>query len=224
MDSALAKRRYRFGRRLFTGSAVCFRWWLVATAVLTLPASLVTAQAIETGLWSVAATVLQWFAAAVAGMLIYTNLPVWISRGCTRREITVAFAVFAALTTLALTAYLVAGFAAEHALFALVGDAPRPWSETIGLGARYLLITPIYFFTGTLIGAAAARFAGRAWFTAAVLIGATGHYAGILALEFGTLGDWAPAPWAGVALAVTAVLVAACALTLRSVPVQAKRA
>lgn len=225
MDTALAKRRYRFGRRLFTATAVCLRWWLLGTLALALLGSVVLAQALEIGLWSIAATVLQWFAAGMAGTLVYTNLPVWISRGCTRREITVAFAVFGTLATVALTAYLTAGFAAEHALLALTADAPRPWGETVELGVRYLAITPIYFFTGTFIGAAAARFGGRAWFTGLVLIGAAAFYTGILSLEFGPIGrELRPTAWMGVGFAVTAVLIVACALAIRNLPVSAKRA
>lgn len=221
----LDRRRYRLGWRLFTGASAWARLALLVGAALTLTASTVFAQVIETGIWAIAATVLQWFAAVAAGGILYANLPVWISRGCTRREITVAYAVFGALTAIALTAFTTAGFAAEHALLTLTGDAPRSWGETLGLGARYLAITPIYFFTGTFIGVAAARFGGRTWFTVAVLFGAAGLYAGVLGLEFGTLGgEWHLAAWAGTALAVTAVLIAAYVLALRSIPVSAKRA
>jgi hypothetical protein len=225
MDTRLAKRRYRFGWRLFTGAMIWLGMWLAAAFVLVPLATVAFGDVIETGLWAVAAAVLQWFIAVTAGWIVYGNLAVWISRGCTRREITVAYAVFGALSTVALAAFITAGFAAEHALLALTADAPRVWSDTLGMGARYLVITPIYFFTGTFIAVAAARFGGRAWFTAAVLLGAAGFYAGVLALEFGVLGDeWRLVPWAGVALAVTAGLIAAYALVLRSVPVQAKRA
>ena len=221
----LAKRRYRFGWRLFTGATTWLRWWLLTALVLAPIASMVLANVIESGLWPIVASVVQWFTAVTAGLLIYANLPLWISRGCTRREITVAFAVFGALTSVAVAALITAGFAAEHALLALTEAAPRPWGETVEMGVRYLLITPVYFFTGTFIGAAAARFGGRPWFTATVLIGAAVHYAGVLALEFDVFGSgWEPAVWAALTLAATAVLIAAYALALRSIPVQPKRA
>jgi hypothetical protein len=225
LSDRLAKRRYRFGWRLFTGATIWLRWWLLTALVLAPIGSMALANVVESGLWPIVATVVQWFTAVTAGLLIYANLPLWISRGCTRREITVAFAVFGALTSVAVAALITAGFAAEHGLLALTADAPRPWGETVELGVRYLLITPVYFFTGTFIGAAAARFGGRPWFTATVLIGAAVHYAGILALEFDVFGrEWATAPWAGLTLAATAALIAAYALALRSIPVQAKRA
>jgi hypothetical protein len=225
MDTRLAKRRYRFGWRLFTGAANWLAIWLAAGLVLVPLAAVLLAEVIETGLWSIAASVLQWFAAATAGTVIHTNLATWISRGCTRREITVAYAVFGALATVALTALVTAGFAVEHALLELAGDASRTWGESVGMGVRYLAITPIYFFAGAFIGVAAARFGGRTWFTAAILFGAAALYAGVLALEFDVLGGgWHLAAWTGVALAVTAVLVAAYALALRSIPISAKRA
>nr|BFF26626.1 hypothetical protein GCM10025732_45910 [Glycomyces mayteni] len=97
------------------------------------------------------------------------------------------------------------------------------WGDALGNGTRYLLITPIYCFTGALIGAAALRFAGRAWFTLVVLVAAAGQYSGVLALEFGyARGGTDLAGWAGICLAVTAVLVAGLAATLRTVPVRTK--
>jgi hypothetical protein len=225
MDTRLAIRRYRFGWRLFTGAANWLGIWLAVGLILVPLLAVTFSDVIETGLWSIAATVLQWFGAATAGTVIYANLPVWIARGCTRREITIAFAVFGVLTTVVLTAFITAGFAAEHALLALTADAPRTWSDTVLMGVRYLAITPIYFFAGTFIGVAAARFGGTVWFTPAVLIGAAALYAGVLFLEFDVLGgEWRPVPWAGAALAVTAVLTAAYALALRSLPVSAKGA
>lgn len=224
MDSSLAKRRYRFGWRLFTSSATWLGIWFAAGIVLVPAATVVFSQAIEIGLWAIAASVLQWFAAATAGTIILANLPMWISRGCTRREITVAFCIFGALTTVAFTAFTTAGFAAEHALLALTSEAPRGWGDTLGMGARYLMITPIYFFAGAFLGAAAARFGGRTWFTVSALVGVAGLYMVVLPLEFTPLGDGGRfIPGTGAAVALIAALVVACALTLRSIPVPAKR-
>jgi hypothetical protein len=225
MDTRLAKRRYRFGLGLFTGSVRWLRWPLLGWIVLTPILSVVFISAIETGLWTISATVFQWFVAVTAGIWIFTNLPGTLARGVTRRELTVAYLVFGALASVATAAVITAGFAAEHAMLALTADRAGAWGETLASGARYLLITPIYFFTGTYIGALAVRFGGRTWFTASVLLAAAGHYAGILALEFGFFGDdGLVVAWAAVALAVTAVLITAVALLLRSIPVAAKRA
>ncbi|MDA1359851.1 hypothetical protein O1R50_09470 [Glycomyces luteolus] len=225
MNAALANRRYRFGRRLFTGAVSWLRWWLISGIVLVPALSAVFAEVFELGLWSVTAAVLQWFAAGTAGMMLYANLPVWISRGCTRREITVAYAVFGTLATVGLAAYLTAGFAAEHALLALAAEPPTSLGEALGSGARYLAITPIYFFAGTLIAALATRFGGDNRFTAAVLFGAGALYAAILYLEFNDAWFEPGGPtavWAAAALALTAVLIAANAAALRSVPIRAK--
>jgi hypothetical protein len=225
MNTRLANRRYRFGRRLFTGAVTCLRWWLIAGIVLVPALSAVFAEVFELGLWSVTAAVLQWFAAGTAGLMLFANLPVWISRGCTRREITVAYAVFGALATVGLSAYLMAGFAAEHALLALAAEPPTGLGEALGSGARYLAITPIYFFAGTLIAALATRFSGDNRFTAAVLFGAGALYAAVLYLEFNDAWfepSGSTAVWTATALALTAVLIAATAATLRSVPIRAK--
>lgn len=224
MDTRLAKRRYRLGLRLFTGSVRWLRWPLIGWIVLTPILSVVFISAIETGLWTVAATVFQWFVAVTAGIWIHTNLPGTLARGVTRRELTVAYLVFGALASAATAAVITAGFAAEHALLALTAEPLDTWSGTLASGARYLLITPIYFFTGTLIGALTVRFGGRTWFTAAVLFAAAAHYAGILALEFGFFGGDALLAWAAVSLAVTAVLITALTINLRSIPVAAKGA
>lgn len=225
MDSALAQRRFRFGWRLFTGSIRWLRWPLLAWIVLTPIASVIAISAIETGLWSVAATVFQWFVAVTAGIWIFTNLPGTLARGVTRRELTVAFLVFGALASTATAAVITAGFAAEHALLAQFAQPLGTWDETLASGARYLLITPIYFFTGAYIGALAARFSGKTWFTVALLFAAAGHYAGVLALEFGFFGNEdLVLAWAAIALAVSAVLITALTLTLRSIPIRPKGA
>lgn len=222
MDDRLASRRYRLGLSLFRGSVLWLRWslllWVVATPILSVALSNV----FEVGLWTITASIFQWFVAVTAGFWIYQNLPASIARGITRRELTVAYLVFGALTTVGTAALVTAGFAAEHALLAWFAEPFGTWGESLGQGARYLLITPIYFFTGTFIGAAAARFAGRAWFTIAVLLGTGLHYTGLLALEFRDLGSGGVAAWIAIALAVAAVLVTASVLTLRSAPVAAK--
>lgn len=227
METRLAKRRYRFGWRLFTGATVWLKWWLLTGIVLVPVLSALLADVIELGLWAVAAAVLQWFAAGTAGLMLFGNLSVWISRGCTRREITVAFIVFGALTTIGLAAYLTAGFAAEHALLALTAEAPASLGEALGSGARYLAITPVYFFAGVLIAALAARYSGNHGFTAAVLLGTGGLYAATLYLEFNdawfTLG-WSTAASIALGLALTAALIAASTATLRSVPIRGKQA
>lgn len=227
MTTALGNRRYRFGWRLFTGAATWLRWWLVTAFVLAPAASAVLHSAFEVGLWSIAAAVLQWFAAATAGVMLFANLPVWISRGWTRREITVAYVVFGLLATVALAAYLVAGFVAEHLAVDLVAEPSAGLGEALGSGLRYLAITPIYFFAGTLVAALATRFGGDHRFTAGLLVGTGALYAATLYLEFNDA--WfepgrSTVAWAAAALALTAALIAACAAAMRSVPIRAKQA
>lgn len=227
MTAALANRRYRFGWRLFTGATAWLSWWLLAGIVLVPVVAALFADVFEVGLWSIAAAVLQWFAAGTAGVMLFANLPVWISRGCTRREITVAYLVFGALSTVGLTAYLVAGFAAEHALMALFAESPTGLGEAAASGARYLAITPIYFFAGTLVAALATRFSGDSRFTAAMLFGTGALYAATLYLEFNDAWfdpGWSTVASAAAGLALTAALIAANVATLRNVPVRAKQA
>lgn len=227
MDTALAKRRYRFGRRLFTGSVRWLRWPLLGWIVLTPILSAVFSSAIETGLWTITATVFQWFVAATAGIWIFTNLPTSLARGLTRRELTVAYLVYGALASIATAAVITAGFAAEHALLAQFAEPAGTWSETLTSGARYLLITPIYFFAGTLLGVLSARFSGDTWFTAAVLVGTGGLYAAVLFLEFNEAWfDAGPSQvfWAATAFALTAALISAFAAALRSAPIRGKQA
>jgi hypothetical protein len=227
MSAALANRRYRFGRRLFSGAVTWLSWWLIAGLVLVPIVSAVFAQVFEVGLWTITATVFQWFAAGTAGTMLYTNLPVWISRGCTRREITVAYTVFGALTTVGLAVYLAAGFVVEHAVLALVAEPPTGLGEAVGSGVRYLAITPIYFFAGTLIAVLATRFSGDNRFSAAVLFGTGALYAATLYLEFNDAWfdpGWSTATSVATALALTAALVAACTAALRTVPIRAKQA
>ncbi|MCD0446717.1 hypothetical protein LO763_24160 [Glycomyces sp. A-F 0318] len=225
MSTALAKRRYRIGVSLFLGSGRWLRWplllWVVAVPIL----SVVFSGALETGLWSISTSVFQWFVAITAGGWIYTNLPVLIARGVTRREATVAYLLFGGLAAVAVAVLATAGSVAEHALLDLFGDPFGTWGEAVAAGARYVLITPIYFFTGAFIGASAVRFNGSTLFTVIVLVASTGHYAGVLALEFGLFGgDGLLAAWAAISLGVIAILAAASALILRSIAVQPKRA
>ncbi|MDN3239207.1 hypothetical protein [Glycomyces tritici] len=227
METRLMQRRYRFGRRLFTGATAWLKWWLLAGIVLVPVLSAVFADVFELGLWSITAAVLQWFAAGTAGMMIFGNLAVWISRGCTRREITVAFIVFGVLASVGLAAYLTAGFAAEHALMALVADPPTSLGEALASGARYLAITPVYFFAGVLVGALSAGYSGGRGFSAAVLIGTGGLYAATLYLEFNEAWfdpGWSTAASAAAALAIAVVLAAGCVAALRSIPIRGKRA
>ncbi|MQM26103.1 hypothetical protein [Glycomyces albidus] len=225
MSTALAKRRYRLGTGLFLGSARWLRWILIAWIVLTPVLSAVFADVVEIGLWAITATVFQWFVACTAGIMLYQGLPGMLANGVTRREVTTAYLVFGALASAGTAAVVTAGFAAEHALLSAVAQPAGSWSADLAAGARYLLITPIYFFTGALIGAAALRFGGSHWFSALVLVAAAGHYAGVLALEYGfSGGPGTVAAWAAIGLAVIAILVAGTAAALRDIPVRANRA
>ncbi|GAA1681571.1 hypothetical protein GCM10009830_30900 [Glycomyces endophyticus] len=219
----LARRRYRLGLSLFLGSARWLRWIVPAWVVLTPLLSLLFSDAVETGLWRITATVFQWFVASVAGMWFYQNLPGTIARGVTRREVTTAYLIFGVLASVATAALVTAGALAEHALLTAFAEPADTWAGTLATGARYLVITPIYFFTGALIGASAIRFGGGNLFTIIVLVAASGHYAGILALEFEFFGTGGGlALWLGVCLAVIAVLVAGVVAVVRTIPVRSR--
>ncbi|WP_030156693.1 hypothetical protein [Glycomyces sp. NRRL B-16210] len=225
MTTALARRRYRLGLSLFLGSARWLRWPLLCWIVLTPIASAVFIDAVDQGLWRIAASVFQWFVAATAGIWLASNLPTLLARGITRREITVAYLLFGLLASIASVAITIGGFAAEHALLALTSEPLGTWGETLTIGLRYLLVTPVYFFAGAFIGAAAARFGDKGWFTVAVLVGSGALYVGLLALEFGDLdGSGRLAAFLAGGIGATAALCVATALALRSIPVRAKRA
>lgn len=227
MDTRLAQRRYRFGRRLFTGATAWLKWWLLTGIVLVPALSALFADVFEVGLWSIAAAVLQWFAAGTAGMMLFGNLAVWVSRGCTRREITIAFIVFGALASVALPAYLTLGFLTEHALMALVDEPPTSLGAALGSGVRYLAITPVYCFAGILVAALASRYSGSRGFTAAVLFGTGGLYAATLYLEFNDAWfdpGWSTAASAAAGVLLAIALAAGCAGVLRSIPVRGKQA
>ncbi|GAA2137103.1 hypothetical protein [Glycomyces algeriensis] len=227
METRLAQRRYRFGWRLFTGATTWLKWWLLTGIVLIPVLSALLADVFELGLWSITAAVLQWFAAGTAGMLLFGNLAVWVSRGCTRREITVAFMLFGVLASVALAAYLTLGFIAEHALMALVDEPPTSFGAALASGVRYLAITPVYCFAGVLVAALATRYGGSGGFTTAVLFGTGALYAATLYLEFNDA--WfdpgrSTALSAIAAIVLAAALAAGCAAALRSIPVRGKQA
>lgn len=225
MTTALDTRRYRLGLDLFARTARWLRWYVLGMIVLVPILSVVFADAIETGLWTITTSVFQWFVAVAAGGWLAANLAATLARGVTRRELIAAYLVFGALASITAAAIALAGFAAEHALLTLAAEPFGTWNEALSSGARYLLVTPIYFFTGTFIGAGAVRFGHKGWFIAAVIVGGTAHYAGVLALEF---GDFVAAgrvlAWAATALGATALLVTASVLALRNIPIGAKRA
>jgi hypothetical protein len=117
----------------------------------------------------------------------------------------------------------------RYALVAMdpADEPPTGLREAIASGVHYLAITPIYFFAGTLIAVLATRFSGDHRFTAAVLFGTGGLYALTLYLGFNDAWvdpGWNTVTWAVGPLALGAALVAACAATLRSVPIRAKQA
>lgn len=225
MTTALAKRRYQIGLRLFLAAVYWLRWPLLCWIVLTPILSAVFSDSLDAGLWRIAASVFQWFVAVAAGISLAANLPAALARGVTRREITVSYLLFGLLASLAATLVITAGFAAEHLLLDLTAEPLGTWSETLTGGARYLLVTPVYFFAGALTGTLASRYGEKGWFTVAVLFGAGGLYVGLLALEFGDLdGSGRLAAFLIGGTAATAALGAATALALRSIPIRAKRA
>ncbi|MEU6248684.1 hypothetical protein [Glycomyces sp. NPDC047010] len=224
--AALARRRYRLGARMFTAAVRWLRWWLLAAlalAVLGGPVIHLIWDA-DAGAWTGTISVLQWFTAITGGVFLHNSLTGLISRGVTRREITVAFLVFGALASAALAALAITGFAVEHFMLGLVAAPDDTWGQVLAKGARYLLIGPAYFFAGALVTAAAARIGKEGAFVVVLfLLFPSMLIAGTLSLEFfGYTVDafsWQAAAWIGSGLAFIAAMVTALVLVLRSVPV-----
>lgn len=232
MTTVLNQRPFRLGLREFKSAAHLIRYWIafgLALAVIGTPTAAVIWPDADIILWAASISVLQWFAAATAGIWLYNYLPVYLAHGVTRREITVAYLVFGALATAALFAIAVAGFAAEHAMLALVAEPLDTWGEAFAKSARYLLVTPVYFFAGAAVTALALRLGkGAAFVATTFLLVPTAVFAGTLAIEFFDYdfdaGAWTFLAWLGSGLAFLAALVATVVLALRSVPIQGKQA
>ncbi|THV30767.1 hypothetical protein [Glycomyces paridis] len=226
MDDALAKRRYRIGLRL---SLDALRWmiWPLAIGVavsLVLAAVLaLTGAAPDGGVWAVWISIAQWLWGAAAGIRLFAAVPVHLALGVTRRETIAAFGVFGALTTALGVVVAVGGFLAEHAVLLAVADPDGTWGAAALAGTRYLLITPIYFFGGAAIAAAALRFGSGPLPAGLILILAGALYTGALFLEFAPLADALPL-WTGACLVLLAALAAAFDLALRSAPIRPRGA
>lgn len=227
MGSPLRHRHLRLGVRLFVSSARWFRWFIPAFAVLALLADLRFPDAEPDGWWILAINILMWFVAITAGLKVSTNLSLYLSQGVTRREYIKAHALHGLLATAAMAALATAGFLCEHALLTAVASPVGSWGDALVSGLRYLVVTPIYFFAGAALGALGTRYGGNpAAVLGVVIVPACAIYAGTLSIEFFELSldadRWSIAAWIGGSAALTAILVAAYALTLRTIPVRAK--
>ncbi|HEX2144128.1 MAG TPA: hypothetical protein VHG10_06440 [Glycomyces sp.] len=232
LRTGLDRRRYRLGRRQFTASVRLLRYWLLSAAAIVLigsPAVALIWHGSDITLWAPTISILQWFAAAIAGMWLASTVPSLIANGLTRKELTAAFLVFGALTGLTLGILAVVGFAAEHALLAAVAEPLDTWGQAIAKGARYLLVAPVYFFAGAAVVALALRFGKEgAFLVTLLLVVPLTIFAGTLSLEFFGYGvdvdTWAFATWLAAGLAFLAALIATVVLALRSIPIRPKGA
>jgi hypothetical protein len=230
-ETALANRRYRLGLAMFTDAVRWLRWWLLAGLVLAAaggPLIVLAWGGTDSGVWDAAAAVLQWFAAVTAGVFLNGNLVGLITRGVTRRELTVAFLVFGALASAGFAVFATAGYAIEHVA---LGLAARPLDTLAGVftsGARYLLVTPVYFFAGAAVIAVALRIGKEgAFMTVVFLLFPALLISGTLGFDiFGQSlsGAAAFAVWLAAGTAFLAALVAAVVLSLRSLPVPQRTA
>ncbi|THV38440.1 hypothetical protein [Glycomyces buryatensis] len=231
MSTVLDNRRYRYGLRIFTDVARSSRYWILGALFLCTAATAVTAQiwpGADFSIWGVAVSILQWFPAALGGVYLFTMLPIMISLGLTRREFTVAFAVFGILAALASALIAIAGALAEHAVLELVAEPLNTWGGDFAAGARYLMIAPIYTLGGMAVSALTIRIGNGSALLAAPLVLAALIYAGTLMIEFFEVTvnahDWTFAAWIGSGLVALAALAAVYTLSLRSVPIRPKRA
>ncbi|GAB3227969.1 hypothetical protein GCM10027447_19580 [Glycomyces halotolerans] len=231
MESALTRRRHRLGVRLFFALVSRLRYWAIGIIVASFVSDAVLARVrpeVDFGLWGVTVSIIQWFPAVIAGLLLFTQLPVHIARGLTRREYIAALAVFGALTSAATAAVAILGFLAEHAMLELLAEPFRTWQATLGSAARYLLVAPIYIFGGLAIGALSVRIGQSGMLAMVLLVVAGAIYTGALSVEFFrfslSVTEWAFATWAAGAIALIGVLVATYMLSLRSVPIRPKGA
>lgn len=231
MTTALSRRRYRLGLRLFTGAIAWTRYWILIGTVLSIAATAVVAAVrpdFEFSTWRFMVSVLQWFPAVTAGIWLYALLPVYISRGLTRREITVAFIVFGVLASAAAGLFAVLGFLAEHAVLDLVAEPLDTWGGALASGARYLLVAPVYVFGATAVSSLAIRIGDGSALIAVPIALAALVYAGTLVIEFFELtvnsGEWTLLSWIIGGLALSAALVATSSLALRAAPIRAKKA
>ena len=225
METDLRHRSLRLASHLFTASVHWLRWSIASLIVLTVVADLWFLDVQPEGWWAVTISILMWFVAVGAGVKLHSDLSVQLARGVTRREYTLGFAVFGVWTAIAMALLAAVGFLGEHALLSAGGSAEGTWGGALAQGARYLVVTPIYFFAGTAIGAVGTRFGGNPAAAAAALIVPAGAvYAGTLTIEFFELtvdtDRWSVAVWASGSAALVAILIAAYSLTLRTIPVR----
>lgn len=221
MNATLTQRRYRLGAHMFTRAARSFLWWLIPGALLTFGISVVFADELEIGAWTITASVFQWFVAVSAGVVIHQVMPSLVATGLTRREITAGLGVFGALLCAASVLLVAAGLFAEYALLAAVAEPPATLGETAGQAARYLLVTPLYCATGLFIGASEMRMRWRSFqlpavFATAILLGGACMW-----LEYSQ--PWTLAATAA-ALALLAATAAAFVLCMRGAPIHPKQA
>lgn len=227
MGTPLRHRPLRLGARLFASSARMLRWVVPTFVVLTILADLRFPEAEPGGWWPLTINILMWFVAVTAGLKLHTNLSLHLSQGVTRSEYIKGYAIHGLLVTAAMTALATAGFVGEHALMTATGSPEESWGGALAAGLRYLVVTPIYFFAGAAIGALGTRYGGNpAAVLGVVILPAGAIYAGTLTIEFFELtidaDSWSLAAWAGGSAALIAVLIAAYALTLRTIPLRPK--
>lgn len=154
---------WRIARRLAVDHVV-FAGLLMVVALLL--AGAVTAGIAVSGrtpgsVWEQASQVTRWFAAGVGGTFAYTQLPLHVTHGVTRRT----FARQAVLAVLAFVVALAALVTAGFALETLLHDATG-WSQTLSrshlfttpaqpglVASEYALVYAVWCSAGALLGA-----------------------------------------------------------------------
>ena len=220
MNHTLTTRRYTLGLRLAADALRAFRYWLLAGFVVTFGIGLVVANDLEIGAWAITSSILMWFLGVWSGMVVHTFLPTKLALGVTRREITVALALFGALLSAVAVLIVATGLFAEYALLSAVADPRFTLGDTAARAARYLLVAPLYCCAGMAIGAAEVRMRSNAAQVPVLLAAASVLALVCLSYEFGTW--WFP-QWTLLGVALVAALAAAAALALRDAPIRPKR-
>jgi hypothetical protein len=244
----LPTRRYALGLSLPWEAAKYFKYWIVAAVLISFlgPLALSRYTDIDLSTWIYTANIAKWFTAFLGGGFLVALVPGMIAVGLTRRELSAAMGVFAALWSLALGALAFAAVAAERFYYDVMGwsqgidanDVIAPigtWGETLAFAAAYPLVFLLYFAAGALVGAASYRWENSGWLVLLPLIPLVfsldnGLYdtepfgpgwAGVLG-RF--IEDWGRAPVLVAIIAVTIGLAAAVHRVLIDIPLRSKKA
>lgn len=217
-------------------------WAGFVAFVLLVILAVAAVRGIEVSGWDRATEAVRFYAVFIGIHLGYSQLPLHITHGQTRREFAMQAAMFAGVFVTALAAMVAAGFVLERGLYEVAG-----WPQDVSDGRLYTspselhwifvqgwLVQGLWFVGGALIGAAWYRGAWSAGIalTAAIIVA-------IVSQMFIT-SDWTPfmniyEQAAGSAdiqpalatlynLVLIGGLLAACWYVIRDIPIQNKAA